>query len=78
MCRTESSGGDSSKEQKDIAILHEILHYYITMAIILPTKKLQPLLEKKEPFVVFTHNKSGVIRVVGMKEYLEEEKQELP
>jgi hypothetical protein len=60
-------------------MLHEILHYYITMAIILPTKKLQSLLEKKrESFVVFTHNKSGVIRVVGMEEYLEEEKQELP
>ena len=49
------------------------------MAIILPTKKLQFLLEKKrESFVVFTHNKSGIIRVVGMTEYLEEEKNELP
>jgi hypothetical protein len=45
------------------------------MAIILPTKQLQSLLEKKrDPFVVFTHNKSGVLRVVGMTEYLEEER----
>jgi hypothetical protein len=49
------------------------------MAIILPTKKLQSILEKKrESFVVFTHNKSGIIRVVGMTEYLEEEKNGLP
>lgn len=39
------------------------------MAIILPAKKLQSLLEKKrDPFLVFTHNKSGAIRVVGMTE----------
>ena len=45
------------------------------MAIILPTKKLQSLLEKKrDPFVVFTQNKSGGLRVVVMMEYLEEEK----
>jgi hypothetical protein len=45
------------------------------MAIILPTKKLQSLLEKKrESLLGFTHNKSGVLRVVGMTEYLEEEK----
>jgi hypothetical protein len=45
------------------------------MALILPTKKLQSLLEKKrDPYMVFTHNKSGGLRVVGMTEYLDEEK----
>jgi hypothetical protein len=47
------------------------------MALILPAKKLQSLLEKKrDTFVVFTHNKSGGLRVVGMTEYLEKEKKE--
>ncbi len=47
------------------------------MALILSTKKLQSLFEKKhESFLVFTHDASGVIRVVGMTEYLEEEKPE--
>jgi hypothetical protein len=47
------------------------------MAIILSTKKLQSLLEKKsESFLVFSHNASGVIRVVGMTEYLERERNE--
>jgi hypothetical protein len=56
-------------------------YYTITLSWLssFQQKKLQSLLEKKrESFVVFTHNKSGVIRVVGIKEYLEEEKQELP
>jgi hypothetical protein len=45
------------------------------MAIILPVKKLQSLLEKKrETFLVFSHNRSGMIRVVRMTEYLEKEK----
>jgi hypothetical protein len=47
------------------------------MALILPTKKLQSLLETKhDPYVVFTHNKTGVLRVVGMTEYLEKERNE--
>jgi hypothetical protein len=45
------------------------------MAIILPTKKLQSLLkEGSEPFLVLTHNKSGAIRVVGMKDFLKGER----
>jgi hypothetical protein len=42
------------------------------MAIILSTKKLQSLLEeKRDSYVVFTQNKAGVMRVVGVTEYLE-------
>ena len=51
----------------------------IPMALILSTKKLQSLLEKThEPFLVFSHNASGTLRVAGMTEYLEEEKPKGP
>jgi hypothetical protein len=49
------------------------------MAIILPVKKLQSLLEKKrDTYLVFSHNSSGAIRVVGIQEYLQEEKRSRP
>jgi hypothetical protein len=38
-------------------------------------KNFRLLIEKKrEPFLVLSHNTSGVIRMVGMKEYLEVER----
>ena len=43
------------------------------MAIILSAKKLQSVLQKEnESLLVFAHNNSGTIRVVGMTEYLKE------
>jgi hypothetical protein len=43
------------------------------MAIILSLKKLQSLFQKEhESLLVLSHSNSGVIRVVGMIEYLEE------
>jgi hypothetical protein len=45
------------------------------MAIILSANKLQSLLQKEnEPFLVFTQKNAGVVRVIGMRECLEEEK----
>jgi hypothetical protein len=45
------------------------------MAIILSAKKLRSILQNEnESFLVFSHNKSGVIRVIGMQEYLQEER----
>jgi hypothetical protein len=43
------------------------------MAIILSAKKLQSILKKEnESLLVFAHNNSGAVRVVGMTEYLKE------
>jgi hypothetical protein len=47
--------------------------YHTNMAIILSAKKLQSILKKEnESLLVFAHNNSGAVRVVGMTEYLKE------